>query len=472
MRKFGIILCGWMVTVGLWVSPALTQKKSVAEEILDILRADNKISEQQYKDLMNKAKAENEAREAGVEAFRRDSVKDVKKSVDWLDRITLLGDLRVRHEGFFQARGPNGNTRNRERFRLRFGARMKISDELEAGLRFVSGDPNDPISANQSFDNLFVKKPLSIDQIYITVTPGKSFGLDLPWSPLSITAGKFANPLFRPRAIMNSEMIWDDDLTPEGRHETFTLFNATDGLLRRFQVHAMQWVVREAARSADAWVLGGQAVANMLLLPTTRLTLGIGDYFFAKNDLIAKERNTNASLKLTNSVVLNDGTIVPGGFPISPSKKDAKGNLIPIRRFLGGFHILNAAAQLDFDTGYAQWPLALFVDFAHNMDAVGNNDNAIWAGASLGVAKNPGDWAFSVAWGRVETDSVLSMFSYSDYGRDGGTNVQGPIVKIDYMLLPRLTISAKNHFVSYIDRPVGQSNSILNRFQLDAVLAF
>ncbi len=84
MRKVGIILCGWVAVLGLGTSPALAQKKSVAEEILDILRADNKISEQQYRDLLNKAKAESEAREAGVEAFKRDSVKDVKKSMDWL----------------------------------------------------------------------------------------------------------------------------------------------------------------------------------------------------------------------------------------------------------------------------------------------------------------------------------------------------------------------------------------------------
>ena len=72
----------------------------------------------------------------------------------------------------------------------------------------------------------------------------------------------------------------------------------------------------------------------------------------------------------------------------------------------------------------------------------------------------------------METDSVLSTFNYDDFGRSGGTNVEGPIVKIDYMLLPRLTLTAKNHFVSFIDRPAGRSNSTVYRLQLDAVLAF
>src|SRR6266508_6155561 len=60
MRKVGILLCGGVVALGLWVTPAFAQKKSVAEEILDILRANNQISEEQYRALLNKAKAEEE----------------------------------------------------------------------------------------------------------------------------------------------------------------------------------------------------------------------------------------------------------------------------------------------------------------------------------------------------------------------------------------------------------------------------
>ena len=41
MRKIGISLCGWLVVMGLWGSPVLAQKRSVAEEILDILRAEH-----------------------------------------------------------------------------------------------------------------------------------------------------------------------------------------------------------------------------------------------------------------------------------------------------------------------------------------------------------------------------------------------------------------------------------------------
>jgi putative porin len=470
MRKIGSVLATGLIMVGLWAGLAQAQKKSVAEEILEVLRAENKISEEKYQELMNRAKAENEAREAGVEAYRRDPVKIIKadKSFDWLNRFSFFGDLRVRGEGFYQDHGPAANARTRMRYRLRFGAQMKISDELLAGIRLASGDANDPISTNETLTNLFTRKPVSIDQAYLMLTPKESIGLgDYAWTPVTLYAGKFANHFFKPRAVMTSEMIFDDDLSPEGLAETFTLFEASEGLLRRFQMNAAQWTVRENSRSADSWMFGAQAVAALQPLPSTRLTLAAAGYYFTKEDSIAQARNSNSSLKVSNSVILRDGTIVKGGAPLSPGTGDKQ-----FKDFLSRFRIVNGSLQLDYNTGYARWPLALIADFAYNTDAEGGDDIAVWTGVSLGATRNPGDWAFSVAWARTETESVLSAFSYSDFGRDGGTNLQGPFVKIDYMLFPRLTISAKNHFVSFIDRPKGQSNSTVHRFQLDAQLTF
>lgn len=50
----------------LWAGSAVAREKSVAEEILDILQTNGQISEEQYRDLLNKARAEEEARQAAV----------------------------------------------------------------------------------------------------------------------------------------------------------------------------------------------------------------------------------------------------------------------------------------------------------------------------------------------------------------------------------------------------------------------
>jgi hypothetical protein len=373
--------------------------------------------------------------------------------------------MRTRHEGFYQDGVP---ARNRERIRLRFGATMKITDEVLAGLRLASGDINDPISTNQSLGDVFTRKPINLDWAYITLTPKQTIGLaDYPWNPITITAGKFQNPLFRPRAVMFSEMIWDDDLSPEGISETLTFWQSGEGLMRNLQLNAIQWTARESATAAESWVFGGQVVGAFQILPQARLTLAGGDYYFSHSSFIAQARNTNGSLKLTNSVVLKDGTIVKGGFPISPGTGGKQ-----IQSYLGDFNIINPSVMLEYDTGYARWPLSLMADGAWNSLAATSKDWAVWAGASIGATRNPGDWAISAFWAHTETDAVISYFSYSDFGRDGGTNVEGPFVRVDYMLFPRFTLTLKNHFVSYISRPKGVSNSLLNRLQFDAVVAF
>ncbi len=469
-NKIVSVMCAGGVAIGaLGATTAYAQKRSVAEELIEILEADGKLSKSKADELRQRAKVENEAREAGVEAFRRDPVKAIKaeRDFDWLNRLSFFGDMRARMEGFYQNEGPSGNARTRERVRLRFGMRARISDEIEGVLRLASGTANDPISTNQSLDNLFNKKSINLDQAYLTFSPGATFGLGgWEWKPLTITAGKMTNTLWKPRAGMVSEMIFDDDLTPEGTAETFTPYQSSEGFVRRFQINAVQWLAKEAARASEAFIWGGQLVGNFQLDPKVNMTLGVGDYYFSHDSLFAKERTTNSDLKLTNAVKLKDGKIVKGGASFSPSATN------PIVDFVSGFNILNVGAQFDINTGYPQWPVGLFLDYAHNTDAKGGDDNAYWAGASLGVLKNPGDFAFSAVYARVETESLMSYFTYRDIGHDGGTNHQGPFLRVDYLLLPRLTLTAKNHFVSFIDRPKGASNSLLNRFQLDAQLAF
>jgi hypothetical protein len=398
--------------------------------------------------------------QAQVEEMRKTAVADVKKEIDWLSRFTLFGDIRVRHEGFYQ---DGVAARNRQRFRLRVGARLKVSDELEGGIRLASGDPNEIVANNQTMTDVFTRKPINIDNAYITIRPGKSIGLDKSF--FSITAGKFSVNFFRPRAIMTSEMIYDEDLSPEGISQEITFFEGKDWL-RSVKLAAGQWAAKEFTAGDDSYMLGEQIQVAMAPTPTTQLTLAVADYYFLNSEFIAQERNRNSALVLTNSVVLRDGTIVPGGDLIVPNAQN------PIQSFYGGFNVFDLSGQLALDTGYPRWPFTLMFDYAHNFQARLGNDDAYLIGAGIGQTRDPGDWAFSALWTRVETDSVISMFTLSDYGRRGGTNVQGPILKIDYMLMPRLTLTTKGYFVNFIDRPKGLTNSMVTRLQVDALFAF
>lgn len=429
---------------------AKLQAPSVATS--DVTERLSRIEEQQ------KSQAEQQAK--AVEELKKTAVADVKKNIDWLNRFSFFGDIRVRHEGFYQ---DKVNARNRHRIRLRIGSRLQISDELEGGVRLVIGDPNEIVANNQTMTDVFTRKPINIDNAYITFRPGKSFGFEKSF--LSLTAGKFGVNFFRPRAVMGSELLFDEDLTPEGLAEELTLFEGKD-FFRSVKLAAGQWSIKEFFPGRDSYMLGEQVQLTLAPTPRLQVTLAAADYYFGRSDAIAQERNRNAQLVLTNSVRLRNGQIVRGGNLIVPTTTN------PIQGFAGGFHLINTSAQFSLDTGYARWPLTFMFDYVHNVKAnLGKND-AYLIGAGIGQTRNPGDWAFSASWTRVETDAVLSMFTLSDYGRRGGTNVQGPIAKLDYMLLPRLTLTAKGYFVELIDRPTNLRNSTVNRVQFDALFAF
>src|SRR3954471_17802722 len=100
----------------------------------------------------------------------------------WVDTIKFNGDLRIRHEDFFN-KGVNAVDRHRERFRMRFGVTGTIQD-FTAGMRFASGT-GEQVSTNQTFGNSWTQKGLFIDQAYIQ------------WKAheyIRVTGGRMPNP--------------------------------------------------------------------------------------------------------------------------------------------------------------------------------------------------------------------------------------------------------------------------------------
>ena len=65
----------------------------------------------------------------------------------------------------------------------------------------------------------------------------------------------------------------------------------------------------------------------------------------------------------------------------------------------------------------------------------------------------------------------MAAFSWSDFGF-GGTNLQGPIFRLDYQLLDPLTVGLGGSITTLINRPVGVKNQTMERIQADAVVKF
>jgi hypothetical protein len=194
---------------------------------------------------------EEEKQKSAAEESRRDAI--AAKLPAWLSMFTPFGDVRLRTEGFY---AKDLNARTRERLRARLGFTVAPVDEASATIRIATGNPDDPISTNQSFERTFTRKSINLDQAYLTIKPAKTFGLEPGW-------GYFMGGKMPVTAYRTSEMVFDDDLSPEGAQEQLVLVEHREGPLRGVKLNGFQWVVDETSSGGEPWMIGGQIVTDL-----------------------------------------------------------------------------------------------------------------------------------------------------------------------------------------------------------------
>jgi hypothetical protein len=370
----------------------------------------------------------------------------------WYERLRFEGDARVRYEYFSQEEVPN---RGRFRIRMRAGFTLPISGTVTAGVRIATLEPGSVTSHNVSLTGALSSKTIALDRAFVTWTPSNRF---------QMTGGKFALPLIRPAGLMRSEMIFDDEVAPEGFHEQVNLVVAKEGTLRRLAILGEQWSLQEVGNGPDTWLMGAQGVAELSLSSRVSATLTTGYHSYLNGKQLATARNSNGALLISNSVVLQDGTVLEGGRSLAPPS----GN--PFATFASDFELLTAAAGVSIDRVFGRMPLQVYVDVVRNGGASADR-SGVWAGASAGNLRRRGDWAVSVLYTRVETEAVMSMYSYSDLGI-GGTNNAGPVITLQYRPGKDFTLSARHHLISPINEAAATSPNTLHRLMLDAAVAF
>jgi len=370
---------------------------------------------------------------------------------DWVNKFTPFGDIRVRQEGFYnqqtpKAGGTSVTARNRTRLRWRLGVRYTYSDELSATMRIASGNPNDPISTNETDGSEWTPKHVNLDWAYLTIAPGKTFGIRP--GLFTLNAGKFPNPMFKV-----GEMVFDDDLSPEGFNEAIQVFDHPVGILDQLKINLEQWNFQEVTNASDGWMLGGQLnpaahVGNVLLEG------GLGQYYWLNPDLIAQASNTNSTLVLSNLV-----------------DKATVGGKSTIVGFQSGFNQTDLTLAATIPNVAGTMPLKFFGDYVHNWQATDSNANGAMGGFRLGNPVDAGDWAGSLYYEYLQQEAAIGDFTFSDFN-NGGTNLKGPVVQLDYQLFKPLTLTARSGFTNFINPSDTINNRTQVRLQLDAMFRF
>ncbi|MFN8542651.1 MAG: putative porin [Candidatus Binatia bacterium] len=387
-----------------------------------------------------------------AEQVQKDQAKTVEtakafKLPDWTKAISLFGDFRLRYDGIFHQPSVAGTAvtaRNRERIRGRVGLKYTYSDELSATIRIATGNPDDPISTNQTLSGAFSGKLVHLDWAYLTFAPGQTFGMRP--GLLTINGGKFPNPIFR-----TDEMVFDEDLAPEGMTETVALLDKPFWRdLDQVKIHFLQWSFNEIANHEDGWMIGGQ-VNPQLHFGTTQVEAGLGQYFWLDSDAIAQAASSNKALVMTNEI-----------------EKDSTGKVVGYR---GAFNQSNATLQATFPDVVPAQPLRVYGNYVYNWLAPTDAAHGWLVGARLGDVKKRGDWMANGFYEQIEREAAISAFAFSDFGT-GGTNLEGPGLGLYYQLLDPLTVSARGTFTNYLERPAGSTNPTQIRVLLDAMVKF
>jgi hypothetical protein len=448
--------------------------------------------------------------EKDIDATRKDTNDKFKV----LNALKFSGDLRLRDEPFFGGPTDQSQVRNRARFRARLNINTKLNDDLSGGISIGSGDSNDPISTNQTLNQFYTRKPFMLDRYFITYTPHY-------FKPLALTGGKMAYPFYR------TELVWDNDLNPEGVAQTLQWDFKSAPFIKHFAVVGFQLPFTEVAGTklnnksiVQSAVYGGQVQAIWQLTPWLKLSTYGAFYNYHNADPIAlalrraslsnpqsplngllplggaSVQNSMIITTTTPSVNIVDGNAVLQNIPTGPAT-------ITNAQFASKFGLFDAIAKFDFTTPYKRLPIAILGDYVQNTRACANMSNVTlgktgpsttpgptstvvvaatapcnsrerrgyWLEGRVGRLSERGDVQFAYTRMMIEREAVMGAFNFSDMRQN--SNVSQHRLELFYQAHKNVQLE----FTGLFGRPLNWGKAtppepLLKRLQFDVIYKF
>jgi hypothetical protein len=276
-------------------------------------------------------------------------------------------------------------------------------------------------------------------------------------------------------------MIFDDDLSLEGATQTLQLLDKPLGNLDQMRLYALEWTFSNISNKQDGWMFGGQFNPSFHF-GDVQLEGGLGQFWWLNSDQIAQALSKNTTAFTAsgapvanpnfNSTLINTNLLVTQTIqPPTPPGGKKPASFTAITGYQSGFNQSNLTLQATVPNVVLGQPLRLWTDYVYNWLAATDDAHAWETGLRLGQTKVRGDWSVYSFYEHIGQESAISSFAFSDFG-NGGTNLQGPSVGIDYQLMNPLTVSARSFFTNFINRPAGTTNPTQTRLQLDALIKF
>ncbi len=459
----------------LWGSAAAQAQDSGA--LLDLLVR---------KGLINDQEAEEVRADLTKEAASTSAGK-IKLSTP-VTELELYGDARIRYEvrnGETARPDPinaPGDTyqRNRARYRLRIGLKGKLTEDWFFGIRLETS--TNPRSTNVTFGDDSSSGPFA--KVTDSIGVGQAFLGYSGFRDVTLIAGKMANP------FINSTMVWDSDINPEGLAEQFShsfSFNVGGGgssaaavesygkdgktmttaaasteSPQKFTVDVYanfgQFVYDDrnpenpiganptGVSRSDSFLLGWQIGAKVTLpnklyfqmSPTIYNYTGTGDSF-----------NTHFSGDPTFAVIDPvTGTVT---------------TVTPNQTGINNLFVFDLPMEIGWKLG--ELPVKVFGEYARNFSgddrarAAGHPDktdsvNAYQIGAGIGKAKAKGSWELRGFWQHTEQFALDPNLVDSDLF-DSRVNLEGFFVQASYAITDAVITNLTYAHAWQIDHDLG-----------------
>jgi len=393
---------------------------------------------------------------------------------DWVSRITLDGDVRIRMAGLlldennsdtipdFEAINDAGgaaaagdqvflNTRDNisnMQARVRAGLRAAVTENFSAVFRLATSNDRRPTSRNQSLGDFNRPFEIYVDQLYLQWESGSD------WDPyLQLRAGRLPNP------FMRTELLWDNDLIFDGITASFRtpLYGETISLFTNLGGFTL---LAEEANNIDGGTFnktwwGAQLGTDLQFTENVRLTLA-GAYFGFNNTVGQRNDFNSTSKDWTAPEFLTKGNTM----------FDIRNDLDPDTQLFAmasEFELVNAQMELRY-TGFAPVHVALRGDYVQNIgydeddvaQRVGvavEERNTGW-GTELLVGwpevRGWGQWRLRAAYRQLERDAVIDAFPDSNF-HAGGTDGEGWIAAFWFGLTDNIFVRARYFSANEID---------------------
>lgn len=380
---------------------------------------------------------------------------------EWLDRIKLDGDLRLRMQAdrFDKSNASpqtltlngidvNNSSKDRQRLRIRgrIGLQAKLNEQFGAQFRLATGKLNDdPVSTNATQGNYSNRYTVAIDRAYLYYQPK-------PW--LRVAGGRFPNPW------LHTDLVWDEDLNFDGLYATARrkLFRDSITGFMTAGIFPIQDVEgSDTNQGKSKWLYGLQGGLEWVQSPRASYKFGLALYDF---------KNIHGRPNRLNSTAQNDTSPQFRQKGNSVFNIDNDGNPDTQRLALASkFREVNLTAMADF-AAFDPVHVVVAFDYVKN---IGFDQDEIRARTGTKFeAKTKGyqarvtlgmpqiekryDWNTYLGYKYLERDAVVDAFTDSDF-RLGGTDSKGYVFGGNYGLDKNVWLSAKWLSADAIDGP-------------------